>query len=199
MSVYEGLGVSQPFLLHLITGATFTRGLVLLVVVIGRLIDMYEVGCMKLLTKVCSVKLATFICDRLTFPGVIIHELAHALFIWAAGGKIHKVRLLSLGLDGRLGFVEFTPRGSKLQISCQLAFGSCAPVLVGILLETVFMYSIFNIDMPTWGYVLLWYMAISVLNHMSMSREDMKNYFKGLVVIFPIITVIIMARIYFFM
>ena len=199
MSVYEGFGISQPFLLHIITSATFTFALVFTVVLIGRVIDVFELGCMRMLTRVCNQKLAIFVCDRLTFPGVIIHELSHALFIWAAGGKITKIRFLTLGLDGRLGYVDFQPKGTRLQRSCQLSFGSCAPVLVGILLETLFMYVIFHVQMPIWGYLCLWYLAISVLNHMSMSVADMKNYLKGLVVIFPIIMVVVMARIYFFM
>ena len=199
MSVYEGLGIHQSFLLHLLTSITFTFGLVFTVVTIGRVVDLFEFGQMKLLSRLFNVKVASFICDRLTFPGVVIHELSHALFIWAAGGKIVRIRLLSLGLDGRLGYVDFRPRGSKLQRSCQLAFGSCAPVLIGLLLEIIFSYLIFRLTLPLWANIFIVYLAISVFNHMSMSSADMKNYFKGMVFVFPIITTIVMARIYFFM
>ena len=199
MSVYSGLGVSQPFLLHILTSFTYTTLLVFVVVLIGRLIDCFEIGQMRLLSRWVGMKFASFMCNRLTFPGIVIHELSHALFIWAAGGKIEKIRLFAFGGDGRLGYVEFRPKGSKLQRSCQMSFGSCAPVLTGIPLQMLFMYLIFNVVMPLWAYILLWYMSISVLFHMSMSAEDMKNYFKGMRVIFPIMMVFVLARIYFFM
>lgn len=198
LSVYKGLGVDQPFVLHLITAMTVSFLFSMAVVILGRFIDYLELAQMKLISKWVGFKWASFVCNRLTFPGIVLHELSHAFFIWVTGGEVTKVRLLAFGNDGKLGYVNFCTRGTKLQISCQMAFGSCAPVLVGMLAEYLLLLVIFTWELPLYSHIILWYMVISIFDHMSMSSVDMKNYLRGMLIVYPVMVTVVMAKLYFF-
>ena len=121
----------------------------------------------------------------ITFPGVIMHELSHALFALITGAKVNKVRLYGIKGDS-LGNVNFTPRGLKIFKAIQLALASCAPVISGLITETVILYALKIYQMQTWQTAILIYLMISILMHMDMSSSDISNYIKGMKVIFPV-------------
>jgi len=121
----------------------------------------------------------------ITFPGVIIHELSHALFALITGAKVNKVRLYGIKGDS-LGNVNFTPRGFKISKAIQLALASCAPVISGVITETVILYVFKTHQMQPWQTAILIYLIISILMHMDMSSSDISNYIKGMKVIFPV-------------
>lgn len=61
---------------------------------------------------------------RLTYIGVIHHELSHAFLAILTGAKVLKISLAKKGTvhNGQLGSVTFAPRGPKVirNIQCTL-------------------------------------------------------------------------------
>lgn len=162
------------------------------VIFVGFIIEKVESLEYKLLTKSLSQQKALFIIDRLTFPGTVLHELSHALFAWATGAKVNKIKLVTFFDSHRLGYVNFQPCGKKSQQRIQLALTSCAPVLTGTIALHVIWLLLPSAIAP-WHQILLIYLFISILNHMSMSNQDIKNYVRGLITVFPIMMVFFYA------
>lgn len=65
------------------------------VIIIGAGIEKIQKLEIKLLMHFMSPKKALFIADRLTFPGTMLHEIAHALIAWTTGAVIQKIKLLT--------------------------------------------------------------------------------------------------------
>lgn len=162
------------------------------VIAIGFVIEKLENLEYRLLTKSLSQQKALFVMDRLTFPGTILHELSHALFAWATGAKVQKIKMITFFDSHRLGYVNFQPCGKKSQQRIQLALTSCAPVLTGIIALHIILL-LFPSAVAPWHQVLLVYLFISIFNHMSMSNQDIKNYLRGLVSVFPIMMIFFYA------
>ena len=161
------------------------------VIIIGVLIEKLEQIEMKILSKFFGIKLTNFICNRLTFIGVIVHEYSHALFATLAGAKVTEIKCFEFNNYGRLGHVTYTLQGNRVQQALQYSLCSCAPVVTGLTLESILLKIMFTTpNLPTWSLVLIWYLFISVLNHMSMSSSDIKNYCKGLWIIAPVTFII---------
>ncbi len=125
-----------------------------------------------------SGRLYLFVVNTLTFPGVYYHELSHALFAFLSGAKVNKIKLYEKK-DGHLGYVTYTPRGFWFTRSIQLCLASCAPVIMGLIAEAILIRIIYNTALPTWGIVILFYLAFSILLHMDMSKPDIRSYLKG--------------------
>ncbi len=117
--------------------------------------------------------------NTLTFPGVVYHELSHALFAAVTGAKVNEIKLYQKRA-GHLGYVNYTPRGPWALRSLQMTLASCAPVVMGVLAEAVIVYAFMAFSLPVWGKGILIYLAISVLVHMDMSPADLKSYGKGI-------------------
>ena len=183
--------------LDLLVSFIMTCVIVLFVIVVGRVIDIIETFLMDRLSILLSPKWASFIMNRLTFVGTILHELAHAIVVWLTGAKVIKIRLFELAANGRLGHVEFALRGPKWKQLLQLSLGSCAPVLFGLLEEYILIRIVLFHELDLKIQILLWYFIISIFVHMSMSKEDLKHYIHGLLVVIPIIMLLCMAFQYF--
>ena len=187
------MGIKLDLLVSFIMSCIF----VLFVVVIGRIIDIIDIFLMVWLSRLFSQKIASFLMNRLTFVGTVFHELAHAILVWLTGAKIVKVKLFEFSSDGRLGHVEFALRGPKWKQLLQLALGSCAPVLFGVCAEYILIRTVIFHELDLKIRILLWYFIISIFLHMSMSKEDLKHYLHGLLVVFPIVMLVCMAFQYF--
>lgn len=185
------------FILDMIVSAIFSLGLVLSVILIGHLIERLEQYQLRILANGIGSKIAYFVCNRVTFVGTIVHELSHALFVVLTGAILRKVRLFEISADGTLGHVEFSLTGPKWKQCCQLSLVSCAPVFVGILLEYILLRVVFLYNFGFVRELLLWYFIISILDHMSMSHVDIKNYLKGMIIVYPMIFVFVMCFQYF--
>ena len=194
---FSGLGL-YGWKLDITISAVYALILISSVLIIGFLINKLEQVQLKILTDTTGHKIAYFICNRLTFVGTIIHELSHALFVVLTGAMLTKVRLLEVSSDGTLGRVEFRLCGPKWKQCCQMSIVSCAPVFVGLLLEYVLIRMVFMHKLGFGIELLLWYFIISILDHMSMSNVDIKNYLKGMVVVYPMITIFVLFVQYFF-
>lgn len=171
----------------------------LFVMLIGIAVEHIEQLELRLLNRVLPSKTALFIEDRLTFPGTMLHECAHAFFAWLTGAQVLKVKLLVFFNAHKLGEVLYRPRGTRVQQAVQMAFASCAPVIMGIL-ELSAIIKIWQYFQPTRGIkLLLIYLFICIFNHMSMSDADVKGYLRGLAVLYPVIFLIYYAiRLYAF-
>lgn len=168
------------------------------VIVVGKYIDKFEVWLMQKLSKVIGDKAAFNICNYITFPGVMVHELSHAIVALVTGASVTKVKLFELTEGDRLGYVEYVIRGSAIRQKVQLTLTSCAPVLSGFLWIYILMRVVFLHHISVIGAILLIYLAISILMHMSMSDVDIDSYKQGLLLMFPILTAGLWIYIYFF-
>jgi hypothetical protein len=119
-----------------------------------------------------------FFVNRVTFVGVMYHELSHALFAFLTGAKVDKISLYHKEGD-HLGYVQYRARGIWPLQCVQHSLSSCAPVVMG-LLALAGIYSVLTkITLPVWGLALLIYVFVSILVHMDMSTQDLKLYLKG--------------------
>lgn len=157
----------------------------LLVILIGAAIDFIEQKEINLFSRLTNHKIAYFLCNYATFVGTIIHEYSHAMFGTLTGAKVTNIKCFEFS-GGRLGHVEFIPTGNKLKQSIQLAAIGCAPVVMGLIIEDI-LIKCFLCSTTTAAKIILGYLILSVFNHMSMSKSDIKNYTKGLWVILPIL------------
>jgi hypothetical protein len=183
--------------LHLAAAAVIALSITLSVILVGCIINAFERLEMRFLGKVVKPRTACCICNYFTFIGIAVHEFSHALMAWATGAKVIKIRIFEITSSGRLGHVEFKTIGPKWKRLCQLSLISCAPVLSGTLISYILIRVVTRHTLSTLWTIFLWYLIISILNHTSMSLVDIKNYAKGLFIIFPMMFVISWFLIYF--
>lgn len=115
--------------------------------------------------------------NYLTWPGTVFHELSHALFIVLTGAKITHFSVLPKGRT--LGRVEFVSRGGLFARSLQLSLSAVAPVICGAAAE-ILIFVLFPLCGAAWQRALLIYLAISILLHATLSSQDIKNFWRGL-------------------
>ncbi len=121
---------------------------------------------------------AFIIMNFLTYPGTVHHELAHALLVFITGGKVKKICLVPSPTT--LGHVEFQTRGNIFMRSLQLSLSAVAPVLCGLATEALLFFKLYPNLAETWQLVLFYYLAASIFIHMTMSVQDLINFFHGL-------------------
>lgn len=114
----------------------------------------------------------------ITYPGVVHHELAHALFAWITGARIERITLRPAG--DTLGSVQFTPRGAALRQSLQLTLSAVAPVVCGTLTLTLLMPRLLLWCQTLWQRALWGYFTASVFFHMDLSPQDVRVALRGL-------------------
>lgn len=128
----------------------------------------------------------------LTFPGVMHHELAHAVVAFVLGAKIKKINLYKIQ-GGSLGSVTYVPRGPKVLKALRESLSSAAPVFMGIVTECILVSMILTFSLHPVVFVFLVYLAICILIHMDMSMTDIIVYAKGTPLCFCVLFVVFMA------
>ena len=123
-------------------------------------------------------KAAFFIRNYLTYAGTVHHELSHALFIVLTGGKVKKITLIPKGR--KLGSVEFSCRGNFFFRGLQLSLPALAPVLCGLISLSLMHAFLLPYCLQNWQLALYYYFFISIFFHMTLSRQDMENFWHGL-------------------
>lgn len=127
--------------------------------------------------------------NKLTFLGVIHHELAHALIFMLTGAKVVKITLFKLHpRDDYLGNVQVIARGPKLLQNIQYTLGSTAPVYMGIGTLMILKYFIDISDGKIQAF--FYYVAFSIVAHMDLSDKDIKLAIKGAPFIFGLLVII---------
>jgi len=152
----------------------------------GLIIHFIEIAIYKLMIRLTSPVIAYFTVNWLTFPGVMHHELSHALFAFITGARITEFKLFSPNkTTGELGHVNFAPRGAFFIKALQMSLASTAPVIMGTLSSILIInYLSSNADaLPLYMVILFVYLLISIIFHASMSYADIKVMFKGIWVI----------------
>lgn len=137
-------------------------------------------------------KVAFIIRNRVTFIGTVHHELAHALFACISGAKVTKIELFHVRGD-QLGCVEFYTRGNAFTRAVQMTLASIAPVICGGVSLCTLAWCWYYRCTALWHYILTGYLFVSVLFHMNMSSQDIKNAWKGM----PLTMLICYAIFYF--
>ena len=152
---------------------------------LGKVIDLivkYVLGgIITLFTRDYNIFVLFF--NYLTFPGVVYHELSHALVAIITGAKVDSVTLFEVE-DDHLGEVIYYPRGNFIFQSIQIALTSCAPVITGIvgLYFGLTYLASHTLKIPLM--ILFIYLLLCVFMHMTMSNEDLVQYLKGIWVFF---------------
>ncbi len=113
-----------------------------------------------------------------TYPGTVHHELSHALIVFLTGGRVKKICLVPSPTS--LGHVEFQTRGNVFFRSLQLSLSAVAPVLCGLVTEALLFIYVYPAAVQTWQKVLFFYLAISIFIHLTLSIQDLINFFQGL-------------------
>lgn len=169
-----------------------TVQILLVIPILGMTLGYLEKIVGNFIAKHIGVKSALFIMNRLTFIGVIHHELSHALFAVVSGAKIREMNLFK-PQGNSLGSVQIIPRGNKIIQSVQLTLTAIAPVVTGLISMCTIGYFIsINIEiMLVWQIILIAYLFISIFFHSTMSTADLKCAIKGLPICACILLVIV--------
>lgn len=188
----------QGIYLHLVCAFILTLIFTTFVLLVGYMVNRIEIFQMQVMMKFMPRKAALFFCNYLTGLGTIIHESSHALMAWSTGAKITELRLFEISKSGRLGHVGFRPVGSKLKQAWQMAMTACAPTLNGLLWCYILVRVLMLYQLPVEWTVFLVYLLISIFDHMSMSEQDIRSYFKGLFVVFPVMMFVMFVFVYLY-
>ena len=130
--------------------------------------------------------------------GVVIEQFVKLLysvtaaFATVTGAKVTKIVFFHPDGD-RLGYVEYVTRGNIIMRSIQQALASIAPVFCGALTSAGIYYylTVYGAALAVWQTVLLWYVFISIILHMTMSRQDFKGLYRGIPVVYLIVFAIV--------
>jgi hypothetical protein len=129
-----------------------------------------------------------FVSNWLTFPGVIHHELSHAILAFFTGAKITELKLFWPDKKtGTLGQVSFVPRGVFIFRCIQMTLASSAPVILGSLTSYILIEVIRSGDYPIYITAIIVYLIFSILIHAYMSIADVKIMLKGIWTLFFVI------------
>ncbi len=161
-----------------------------LVIVIGYFINLIGEAFAAIMGMITAPVVAQGIVNYVMFPGVMIHELAHAFFAVITGAKITEVALFKVE-DGALGHVNFKNRGNVIVVALQNIFISSAPMFVGA--AVVVGCGIWLSVLPAgyiWLKIIIWYLMISMFFHMTMSPADISVYIKGVPLFIVILFVV---------
>ena len=164
-----------------------------LVIVVGYILTLVAEASGVVLGIILDPMVSYAVINYAFFPGVMLHELSHALLAVLTGAKVTEVALFKK-VDDSLGHVNFYNRGNKLLVALQNIFISSAPMFcgAGIVYGCFKLISIIPKGTLIWLKIILGYIGISMFFHMTMSTADIKVYIKGVplfIVIIFIITV----------
>lgn len=149
------------------------------------------------LSMMFAPQVASGLVNYVFFPGVVIHEMAHAFLAVITGAKITEVALFK-HVDDSLGHVNFRNRGNIIVVALQNIFISSAPMFIGAVVVWGCFYWIHVLGHTLlWLRILLGYIGVSMFFHMTMSPADIKVYVKGIPLFIVIVFVVVFPLRYF--
>lgn len=139
-----------------------------------------------------SPKTSYLLESYLTYPGVVYHELSHALFGFLSGAKVDSISLRRRdNPDGSvtLGSVQLLVSTNPLLGSLQLTLSGIAPSVTGLVgMSLIFLFAFPSCT--TWWMWAVWiYAFVCVLLHSEMSSQDLRSAGSGV----PIIVLVLFA------
>lgn len=150
------------------------------IIAVGYFIELVQESLILGLGMMLAPKAATAIVNYAFFPGVMIHEMAHAFLAVITGAEITEVALFK-HVDESLGHVNFRNRGNIVLVALQNIFTSSAPMFVGAVVVYGCFYWIHILGSGMlWLKIILGYVGVSMFFHMTMSKADIKVYMKGI-------------------
>lgn len=164
--------------------------IVLSIILLGGVASLIRTFSIRTYTVVFGPRMAQFIDTKLTFIGVIHHELSHFILAILTGAKVKQLRLIN-PKDGTLGSVDIVPRGPLVIRLLQQSLSGLAPVFCGaITLYIIYYYGIYGTKTVNYMTILLVIIAMCISYHMSMSKQDMKIAAGGLWLLYLLIVLI---------
>ena len=157
--------------------AILTVAAILAPVIAGLLLDRLERLQITIL-KTLNHDFAYFFVNFVTFPGTFMHETAHLCFAVITGAEVDEICMFESG-SGRLGHISYRTRGPWFLRAIQHTMSAVAPTIVGFTLGIVLLRIIWAGGFSVWGYIGLWYLVISLIDHSTMSDTDLEHYFQG--------------------
>ncbi|MCR5667413.1 MAG: M50 family metallopeptidase [Eubacterium sp.] len=142
----------------------------------------------RIIQIIAGANTASLILNYLTYPGVVHHELSHALLAFLTGAKVKRIVLHRQG--NSLGHVEYCTTGLAIRSNFQKTMTSLAPVYVGVI--TLSILNHFRSQSIMWAGVVIIYLMICIFYHMSLSRVDLRTAAKGIPAGFVAIYVIVL-------
>ncbi|NML19683.1 DUF3267 domain-containing protein [Pseudoflavitalea sp. G-6-1-2] len=113
-----------------------------------------------------------------TFPGVIVHELAHQLFCrWF---KVPVFQVVYFQVGNPSGFVLHETPPRKWQSIIISAGPFLINTILGALIALPAALPVFTLDNANWVHYLLMYLGVSIAMHAFPSTGDAKNILKSL-------------------
>jgi hypothetical protein len=164
-----------------------------IVIILGLLLNAIK---MKMLDVCCSAfgkNVGEFLVNRFTFIGVIHHELSHAFFALICGAQVTEISIFRIKGD-MLGNVKFIPRGPKMFRDLQMCLAALAPAICGMSTLYLMVYFInMRMALEIWQLILIIYIELSILLHMTLSSVDIKAAIRGMLT-----TLLIIFSVFFF-
>jgi hypothetical protein len=179
-------------------------------VLVGLACDLLSSLLMRVLSVVCGEAIY-LLWSTLFLPGVLMHELSHALFLFVTGAEIDEIVVREdtrhpLVLFRRRGYqggatssghtaghVACVWRGPVPVESLQRVFGSIAPTVVGVVAMVALYRVIAGSCEAWWQYMIACYLFVCALLGSSMSVADLENMAPGLPVCLLLLYVIFLA------
>ena len=176
-NLLAGVGLSG-FVLDIAGGAVLSLLAMAVIPAMGWLIERGRHYLYLWLCNVFHSRAGYIVMNYATFPGVMLHELCHVLMAKLTGAKVDKVKFFEPS-GTSLGYVQFHCNGKKSSHAFQMAATACAPVALGFVVVALLRSGItFFHGFPVCQ-AYLWHMLVSMLLHMTMSKEDLKSYLRG--------------------
>ncbi|MCR4656739.1 MAG: M50 family metallopeptidase [Lachnospiraceae bacterium] len=151
---------------------------ILLLFATGLIINGVSGIIVRLLAALFGGRVSYIFRNYLTWPGTVHHEFSHALFAFITGAKVTRISLIPHGQA--LGQVEYRQRGGRVLRALQMSLSSIAPILCGMVTETLLIIYVLPKCDVWWEYALSGYFIVSIFLHMTLSREDMTNLLNGI-------------------
>ena len=149
----------------------------------------------NLVVRICARsfgnKFSALVDSKITFIGVLHHEISHALVAFILGAKIVNCKLYEVK-SRTLGHVDIIPRGGIVLESIQKGMCGLAPVICGILsnyaLYHFFLSGLDKVEIKSFLAILL---MVQISYHMSISKQDLLVALKGLPILWIVAVIII--------
>ncbi|MCR5101555.1 MAG: M50 family metallopeptidase [Butyrivibrio sp.] len=157
----------------------------IILLVIGTVINLIATVFQRVLAIILGNKASFIICNYLTYPGTVHHELSHALLATCSGAQVRKITLIPN--ENTLGRVDFRTRGGRILGAVQMVLASAAPIICGLCSLYAMMTFAYPLCTKAWHFIIWGYFFASILVHMTLSKKDINNIFRGM----PICSIII--------
>lgn len=149
----------------------------LIIILIGFAVRLLTSAVTGLFAVLFGAAPAIVFCNYLTYPGVVHHELAHALFAFLTGAKVTRITLKPRGTT--LGSVDFVPQGGAVRQAFEMTLSAIAPVICGLITLTLMRRLLFPALSVWWQFAIAYYLFICVFLHMDLSPQDIGVAAKG--------------------